>query len=177
MDLTGGQWSLFYVGSCAFLYASIIINLLCSVKTNSLFEAIESVRLSQLFFSLFCLTSHLRTKVENNDTGWTSFFLMTWNYIHICMCAQLLSYVLLFATPWTVAQARILEWVAIPFSRASSRRRDQTRVSCTAGRFFTVWATRWLKCNKENRGILRTWSDYVFKTFVYLCTFKKVKYI
>ena len=36
----------------------------------------------------------------------------------------------------------ILEWVDIPLSRASSWPRDQTRVSCIAGRFFTVWATR-----------------------------------
>ena len=35
-------------------------------------------------------------------------------------------------------QARILEWVAIPFSRGSSQLRDQTRVSCIAGRFFMV---------------------------------------
>ena len=38
--------------------------------------------------------------------------------------------------------ARILEWVAIPFSRRSSQFRDQTWVSCIAGRFFTIWATR-----------------------------------
>ena len=37
---------------------------------------------------------------------------------------------------------RILEWVAMPFSRGSSRPRDRTRVSCTAGGFFTSWATR-----------------------------------
>ena len=36
---------------------------------------------------------------------------------------------------------RILEWVAIPFSRESSQPRDQTLVSCTAGGFFTNWAT------------------------------------
>ena len=41
-----------------------------------------------------------------------------------------------------ISQARILEWVAIPFSRGSSRPRDQTQVSCIAGRFFTIWATR-----------------------------------
>ena len=35
-------------------------------------------------------------------------------------------------------QARILEWVVIPFSRGSSQPRDQTRVSCIAGRFFTT---------------------------------------
>ena len=39
-------------------------------------------------------------------------------------------------------QARILEWVAIPFSRGSSRPRHRTQVSCTAGRFFAIWATR-----------------------------------
>ena len=38
-------------------------------------------------------------------------------------------------------QARILEWVAIPFSRGSSWPRDQIQVSCVAGRFFTIWAT------------------------------------
>ena len=35
-------------------------------------------------------------------------------------------------------QARILECVVISFSRGSSRPRDQTRVSCIAGRFFTI---------------------------------------
>ena len=39
-------------------------------------------------------------------------------------------------------QARILEWVAIPFFRESSQPRDWTQVSCIAGRFFTVWVTR-----------------------------------
>ena len=41
-----------------------------------------------------------------------------------------------------IFQARILEWVAISFSRGSSQPRDQTQVSCTAGRFFTDRATR-----------------------------------
>ena len=40
-----------------------------------------------------------------------------------------------------ILQARILEWTAIPFSRGSSWPRDQTRVSCIAGRFLTFWAT------------------------------------
>ena len=40
-----------------------------------------------------------------------------------------------------IFQARTLEWVAIPFSRGSSRPRDWTLVSCIAGRFFTLWAT------------------------------------
>ena len=41
-----------------------------------------------------------------------------------------------------ILQARILEWVAFPFSRGSSKPRDQTQVSCIAGGFFTSWATR-----------------------------------
>ena len=39
-------------------------------------------------------------------------------------------------------QARVLEWVAISFSRGSSQPRDRTRVSHIVGRRFTVWATR-----------------------------------
>ena len=67
-----------------------------------------------------------------------------------------------------ILQARILEMVAIPFSRGSSRPRDWTKVSHIAGRFFIVWAIRedmneklkketipiiWNLCN------LWTWSE------------------
>ena len=48
-----------------------------------------------------------------------------------------------------ILQARILEWVAISFSRGSSQLRDQIpaqgsnpQVSCITGRLFTIWATR-----------------------------------
>ena len=42
-----------------------------------------------------------------------------------------------------ILQARILEWVAISFSRGSSSPRDQTWVSCIAGRVLIIfWATR-----------------------------------
>ena len=54
--------------------------------------------------------------------------------------------------PLGILQARILEWVAFPFSMGSSQPRDQTPVSHTAGRFFTSWATReaqvWLRASK-----------------------------
>ena len=39
-----------------------------------------------------------------------------------------------------ILQARILEWVAIPFSRGSSQPKDQTCISCTAGTLFTAEA-------------------------------------
>ena len=62
----------------------------------------------------------------------------------------------LFVTPiyyrvHEILQARILEWVAVPFSRASSQPREQTQVSHIAGRFFTSWATR--KLNKQDDNI------------------------
>ena len=41
-----------------------------------------------------------------------------------------------------ILQKRVLEWVAISFSRGSSQPRDWTWVSCIAGRFFTNWTTR-----------------------------------
>ena len=60
-------------------------------------------------------------------------------------CAQLLSRVWLFAAPWTVAgqaplsmgilQARILEWLAMLFSRGSSQPRDRTQISHIASGF------------------------------------------
>ena len=41
-----------------------------------------------------------------------------------------------------ILQTRILEWVAMPSSRGSSQSKDRTQVSCIAGIFFTVLATR-----------------------------------
>ena len=41
-----------------------------------------------------------------------------------------------------IFQARLLEWIAISFSKGSSRPKDRTRVSCITGRCFTIWATR-----------------------------------
>ena len=41
-----------------------------------------------------------------------------------------------------ILQARIMEWVAVPFSKGSCQLQDRTQVSRTAGRCFTNWATR-----------------------------------
>ena len=52
-----------------------------------------------------------------------------------------------------ILQARILEWVAMPFSRGSSQSRDGTRVSCTGGGFSTIWTTREApKQRREDKG-------------------------
>ena len=60
-----------------------------------------------------------------------------------------------------ILQARILEWVAISFSRWSSWPRDGTWVSCIAGRLFTIWATReaqWRE--KKGEGKLKCVNTY-----------------
>ena len=41
-----------------------------------------------------------------------------------------------------ILQARILDWIAVLFSRGSSQPKDQTCTSCVTSRFFTDWATR-----------------------------------
>ena len=57
-----------------------------------------------------------------------------------------------------ILQARILEWLAISFSWGSSQPRDQTHVSCLAGRCFNLWATNTLAswC-KELTHLKRPW--------------------
>ena len=65
---------------------------------------------------------------------------------------------------------RILEWVAYPFSRASSRLRNRTRVSCIAGGFFTSWATREV-CMACSWSLINTcWmkvpSYWMFESFI-----------
>ena len=74
-------------------------------------------------------------------------------YTYICICVSLIAQ--LYPTLWKpmdcspprssihrIIQARILELIAISFSRGSSQLRDQTQVSHIAGGFFTIWATR-----------------------------------
>ena len=56
-----------------------------------------------------------------------------------------------------ILQARILEWVAMPFSRGSSQRRDWTCVFCIASGFFTIWATT------EAKGFLLNLNSSVFQ--------------
>ena len=53
--------------------------------------------------------------------------------------------------------SRVLEWVAYPFSKGSSRPRNRNGVSCIAGRFFTNWATR--ESLAVNTGINPHWGS------------------
>ena len=70
------------------------------------------------------------------------YFMIFWRWIlesdsaNPMNCSPPVSYV------HEILQARILEWVAISFSRGSSQPRDRTRVSLIVDRHFTVWAIR-----------------------------------
>ena len=80
----------------------------------------------------------------------------------------------LFATPWTVRSqpgsfvhgifwARILEWVAISPSRASSQPRDRTHVfciSCLTGKFFTAESPG--KPNRSHGSYCKPWELAIF---------------
>ena len=102
----------------------------------------------------------------SSQTFCTLFFQHEWKpLVSFCISLQFvllaisevksLSRVRLFATPWTVAyqavafqdcnlsihgifQARVLGWIAISFSRGSSRPSNRTRVSCIVGRRFAI---------------------------------------
>ena len=68
-----------------------------------------------------------------------------------------------------ILQARILEWVAISFSRGSSRPRDWTQVSCIVGRCFNLWTTR--EAPQEVLILGPTWDASVY-SFIHPCLFK-----
>ena len=61
-----------------------------------------------------------------------------------------------------IFQARILEWVAISFSRRSSQPRNWTRVSHIVSRHFTIWATRKVP-NTKSTPLLATSTMEVYR--------------
>ena len=70
--------------------------------------------------------------------------------------------IIFFVAKDGIFQARILEWVAISFSKRSSWPRDWTQVSCIVDRRFNLWATReaqyrGLEC--KSRKSRNTWSN------------------
>ena len=68
-----------------------------------------------------------------------------------------------------ILQARILEWVAILFSRGSSQPRDWTHDSCIAGGFFTVWAIYYLYLKTTQMAINSRVDKYIVAYVVGHC--------
>ena len=67
-----------------------------------------------------------------------------------------------------ILQARILEWVAIPFSRGSSQPRDRTQVSCIAG-----WDERGMPCFEEP--IAWWWSETLIPEYFFAVMFYSIR--
>ena len=65
---------------------------------------------------------------------------LVWNEVKVAQSCPTLCDAMDY-TVHGILQARILEWVAFPFSRGSSQLRDWTQVFRIEGRFFTGWAT------------------------------------
>ena len=113
----------------------------------------------QWWFKKFCkgtkalkmrsaVTGHQKLRVTNweDHQGWKCYLLScVWVFVDPVDCS------LPGSSVHGVLQTRILEWVVIPFSRGSSQPRDQTWVSCIAGRFFNIWATSVLFIHKQNQ--------------------------
>ena len=112
------------------------------VRSNILFSVVVQQRVVILEFSqekMGTLLLHQDGRVEGHELTEC-----------ICVSHSVMSDSLwphgLYSLPGSsvhgIFQARILEWVAISFSRGSSQPRDWIWVSCIAVRCFTIWATR-----------------------------------
>ena len=89
-----------------------------------------------LYIALFTL--HVHSAAQRVPVGLDKVLV-----IQLCLTlCDPVEYSLLGSSVHRIFQARILQWVTIPFSRESSQPRDRTRVSCIAGRFFSIWDTR-----------------------------------
>ena len=122
-----------------------------SISPSNEYLGLTSFRMD--WFDLLAVQGTLKSLLQHHNSKasilWDSAFFMgpTLTTINESETKwKLLSRVQLFATPCTytvhgILQARMLEWVAFPFSRGSSQLRDRTHVSCIEGRFFTSWAT------------------------------------
>ena len=105
---------------------------------------------------LINLSILLNINRNNSDLRPHPFLVMVTQFTCVCVCvcvwACSLSCVQHFCDPMDdsspvssvhgISQAKILEWVAISYSRESSQPRNQTHISCLAGRFYYHWATK-----------------------------------
>ena len=75
-----------------------------------------------------------------------------------------------------ILQARILEWVAFPFTRGSSKPRDQTQVSCIAGRSYCLTSIKF-QCCKTKRFLEVDGGDGCISIWTYLISLYTQKWL
>ena len=122
----------------------------CHVTKWISYNSRNNRRITPLFisFDFFCFRISF-SKVRTLKQQSYSMFFEKWV---VCVCVLVAQACLTLCDPMDcsltgcsiheILQARLLEWVAFPFSRESSQPRDWTWVFCIADRFFTIRATR-----------------------------------
>ena len=119
--------------------------LLCNWNfNNSIWQCIKT--------NFYKITRQLWRKIQRTIVLWSVrpffFYIINHSVIHLKVKVLVTQSCLILCDPLDcsltvssvhgILQARILEWVAIPFSKESSQSRDQTCASRTVGRFFTT---------------------------------------
>ena len=121
----------------------------------------------------------LLSRVGLFATPWTIYTVLAWNGVGSLSLLQgifpthgsnpgLLHYRCILYQLSHKESPRILEWVAHPFSRGSSRPRNQTGVSCIAGGFFTTWAIReaqnyiYMILNPKSKLLTYGWEYFIW---------------
>ena len=117
---------------CSFLFGGWWVHMFVLKLFSSLYMCLYILILVG-YISKQMKESILITAIKKIESEVAQSCLTLWDPIH---------YYLPGSSVHGILQARVLEWVAISFSRGSSQRRDWTRVSCTAGRRFTILATK-----------------------------------
>ena len=116
-------------------------------KTLNIIEILQYLLTCLFFYLLFNMFINIYKERERETQYNLRFYIFKKSWVAMIFstqgsnpglphCRHILYCLSHQGSPW------ILEWVAMPFSRGSSQLRNQTRVSCIVGGFFTNWATR-----------------------------------
>ena len=103
-----------------------------------------------------------RKDLSVHTTSWVDISLIDWKkWSDVSQSCSTLCNPMNYSLPGSsvhgLFHARIMEWVAISFSRRSSRPRDRTHVSCIVCRHFTIWATREALGGSVNHKVKEAW--------------------
>ena len=112
---------------CIIFKANMVWNKLKSLMENSKFVLMVSRKKGKK--GIFPYSSHISLKVKIKSLSRVRLFVSP------------LDFSLPVSSVHWIFHVRILEWVAISFSRESSQSRDWTQVSHIVDRHFTIWAT------------------------------------
>jgi len=122
----------------------------CGVLNVCLYIIWRNIKLAlSRLWKFVCILQSLQQPENKFNSYWILIYgygcVYMWSVNVTQSCLTLcdpMNYSLPGPTVHEILQTRIIEWVAIPFSRGSSQPRDQPQFSGITGGFFTIWATR-----------------------------------